>query len=417
MSNANSTTRSLACRLCGRDTLRPFLDLGDMPIANAFLTDSQLHHPEYKFRLQAGFCEHCLMVQLIETVDPGKLFHDQYAYFSSISRVMDQHFERLAARIGDTLLYDDKLPVFEIGSNDGILLQKLDRFAPPAIGIEPSANVAAVAREKGLDVVGEFFTSELAANLVEERGHAQVVVGGNVLCHIPDLNGLARALATLLEAEGVFIFEDPYLLDILSNLAYDQIYDEHVYYFSVTSLSRLFARHGLRVFHVEPISVHGGSMRVFGCRANAVRPTEPSVQRQLAREAQAGLGELEAYEHFARRVAESRRSLVELLQTLRADGKRLVGYAASSKGTVILNYCGIGPDLLEYVCDNTPTKQGLYTPGTHIPIVPTDTFRADYPDYAFLLAWNHLREIMSKETAFANGGGRFITHAPTAHIV
>ena len=407
---------TFSCRICGGSSLHPFLDLGKMPIANAFLSCAQLSHPEYTFQLQAGFCDSCHMVQLLEAVDPDILFHDHYAYFSSISRVMDDHFGRLASSIGAEILYDERLPVVEIGANDGILLQKLAAYSPRAIGIEPSANVAAVAREKGLHIVSEFFDTELAASLRAEHCPAQLVIGANVLCHIPDLNGVARALETLLDAEGVFIFEDPYLLEIMTQLAYDQIYDEHVYYFSVTSLCRLFEKHGLRIFRVEPIPVHGGSMRVYGCRSACSRAVEPSVTAQLAAEREYGLTLLQTYLAFAERVQQSRASLIELLRGLHADGARVVGYAASSKGTVILNYCGIGPQMLEYVCDNTPSKHGFFTPGTHIPIVPIDRFAADYPNYAFVLAWNHLNEIASKEQTFREQGGQFITHIPTARI-
>jgi methylation protein EvaC len=416
MNALKSSPAGLSCRICGEATLRPFLDLGTMPIANAFLSSEQLSQPEYTFWLQAGFCESCLMVQLVEAVDPNMLFHDHYAYFSSISRVMDEHFDKLARRIGAEILYDKRLPVVEIGANDGILLQKLAAYSPRAIGIEPSANVAVAAREKGLHVISEFFNTDLAASLRAEHGPAQLVVGANVLCHIPDQNGVARALETLLDAEGVFIFEDPYLLEIMTQLAYDQIYDEHVYYFSVTSLRRLFEKHGLRIFRVEPIPVHGGSMRVYGCRSACSRAVEPSVTAQLAAEREYGLTLLQTYLAFAERVQQSRASLIELLRGLHADGARVVGYAASSKGTVILNYCGIGPQMLEYVCDNTPSKHGFFTPGTHIPIVPIDRFAADYPNYAFVLAWNHLNEIASKEQTFREQGGQFITHIPTARI-
>ncbi len=407
---------TFSCRICGGSSLHPFLDLGKMPIANAFLSCAQLSHPEYTFQLQAGFCDSCHMVQLLEAVDPDILFHDHYAYFSSISRVMDEHFDKLACRIGAEILYDEHLPVVEIGANDGILLQKIAVYSPKAIGIEPSANVARVAREKGLHVISEFFNTNLADSLRAEHGPAQLVIGANVLCHIPDLNGVARALETLLDPEGVFIFEDPYLMEIMMQLAYDQIYDEHVYYFSVTSLCRLFEKHGLRIFRVEPIPVHGGSMRVYGCRSACNRVVGPSVTAQLAAEREYGLVSLQTYSAFAERVQQSRASLIELLRGLHADGARLVGYAASSKGTVILNYCGIGLQILEYVCDNTPSKHGLFTPGTHIPIVPIDRFAADYPNYAFVLAWNHLTEIASKEQAFLEQGGQFITHIPTARI-
>lgn len=413
----NSEVSPLNCRLCSNPTLYPFLDLGPMPIANAFLTSKQTSQPEYTFRLRAGFCEACLMVNLVDTVDPNMLFHDHYAYFSSISSVMDRHFTQLASTIGDTVLYNENLPVVEIGSNDGILLQKLADRTPNAIGIEPSTNVANAAREKGLNIITEFFTSDLAGRIAAKHGPAQLIIGANVLCHIPDLHGLAHALVTLLDDEGVFIFEDPYLLEIIRKLAYDQIYDEHVYYFSVLSLSRLFAQHGLRIFHVEPIPVHGGSMRVYGCKEKSSRPVQMSVTTQISIERDHQLDKLATYTTYSEHVQRSRESLITLLSSLKNDGKRVAGYAASSKGTVILNYCDIGPNMLEYICDNTPSKQGLFTPGTHIPIVPIERFTDDYPDYAFVLAWNHMTEIAAKEKKYRCQGGKFITHIPTAQIV
>ena len=411
------STLSIRCRICDGMSLHPFLDLGKMPIANSFLTRAQLSEPEYTFRLRCGFCVSCRMVQLVEVVEPDMLFHGNYAYFSSISQVMDEHFSELSTIIGEEILYDASLPIVEIGANDGILLQKLVSHNANAIGIEPSANVAAAARDKGLNVISEFFNVELAGTLRAEHGPAQLVVGANVLCHIPDLNGVARALEALLDEEGVFIFEDPYWLEIMAQLAYDQIYDEHVYYFSVSSLKRLFEKHGLRIFRVDPIAVHGGSMRVYGCKVACSRREEPSVRSQLTLENEHGLDSLDTYSAFAARVEQSRDSLRDLLGSLQGEGARLVGYAASSKGTVILNYCGIGPDLLEFVCDNTPSKEGLFTPGTHIPVVSIDRFAADYPDYAFLLAWNHLNEISIKEHVFREHGGRFITHIPMARII
>ena len=417
MNESISSIENHTCRLCDKPTLRPFLDLGSMPIAYAFLSSEQLSEPEYTFNLYTGYCESCFMVQLIDTVDPNMLFHDNYAYFSSISNVMDQHFAALANIISNEIFYDDKLSVIEIGSNDGILLEKISGYSSNTIGIEPSSNVAEVAKNKGLKVISEFFNSDLAGKLVVDYNPAQLVVGANVLCHIPDLNELARALNTVLDDEGVFIFEDPYLLDIMSKLAYDQIYDEHFYYFSVTALSTLFERHGLRLFRVEQIPVHGGSMRIYGCKSKSRRSTEHSVINQLQTESDKGLSNLESYIAFADSVRKSRSSLVTLLGKLQNEGKRIVGYAASSKGTVILNYCGIGADVLEYVCDNTPSKQGLFTPGTHIPIVSIESFASDYPDYAFVLAWNHMKEISDKESEFRSQGGRFITHIPEARIV
>ena len=417
MNGSISSIENHTCRLCNKSTLRPFLDLGSMPIANAFLSSAQLSEPEYTFNLKTGFCESCFMVQLIDTVDPNMLFHDNYAYFSSISHVMDKHFAALANIISNEIFYDQNLSVIEIGSNDGILLEKISGYSSSTIGIEPSSNVAAVAKSKGLQVISEFFNKDLAGRLVSDYSPAQLVVGANVLCHIPDLNELARALNTVLDDEGVFVFEDPYLLDIMSKLAYDQIYDEHFYYFSITSLSTLFKRHGLRLFRVEQIPVHGGSMRIYGCKSESSRSTEASVINQLQTESDKGLSNLESYVAFADSVRKSRSSLVDLLDDLKKEGKRIVGYAASSKGTVILNYCGVGADVLEYVCDNTLSKQGLFTPGTHIPIVSTESFASDYPDYAFVLAWNHMKEIYDKEKEFRSQGGRFITHIPEAHIV
>lgn len=410
-------THAPTCRACGDATVTPCLSLGQSPIANAFLRQEDLGKEELFFPLELGFCERCLMAQLVHTVDRDKLFHKSYAYYSSISKAMTEHFRCFAEDLTKEFLTGDQPLVVELGSNDGILLQAFDQARVRVLGVEPSANVAAVAREKGLETIVAFFNESLAEDIRREKGPASAVLGANVICHIPDLNELLRGVDRLLDDDGVFVFEDPSLAEILRGNAYDQIYDEHVYYFSVTSLDRLARRHGMHVFHVAPQPTHGGSNRIFVARQSSKHTVRASVAGALAAEEGLGLKTLEAYQAFAQRVEQSKRDLLGLLGELKTAGKRVVGYAASSKGNVVLNYCQIGPDTLEYIADNTPTKQGLYSPGMHIPIVAPDVFHEDYPDYALLLAWNHAKEIARKETAFHEAGGRFITHIPSVRVL
>lgn len=403
-----------SCLICGTH-VDAFLSFGKMPIANGFLTQEQLAS-EYFFDLEVGRCASCHMVQLTNLVDPGKLFHDQYAYFSSISTRMSEHFRGFAEWVRATYLGGPRDLVVEIGSNDGIMLRNFAAAGIPHLGVEPSANVAAAAQKAGVRTICSFFDEETARRIRAEHGPASAVLGANVICHIPDLHAVARALDILLDERGVFVFEDPYLGDILAKTSYDQIYDEHVFYFSLHSLSALFARHGMEVVDALPQEVHGGEVRFVVARRGA-RPVSEAVERLRQEELRMGLTSPEAFARFASRVESSRDALSSLLRDLRGRGKRVAGYGATSKSTTVINYCGIGPDLLEYISDTTPGKQGKLSPGAHIPVSPYERFRASPPDYALLFAWNHAQEILAKERGYAEAGGRFITYVPDVHEV
>jgi methylation protein EvaC len=397
------------CLVCG-SSIEPFMSFGRMPIANGFLTPDQFAS-EYFFELKVGFCSNCKMVQLTEQVDREKMFHDEYAFFSSTSSRMAQHFKDFAGFITDQYLQSPDAFVVEIGSNDGIMLQNFAKAGVRHLGIEPSANVAQVAKEKGIQTVCRFFDEDLAREIVAEHGQADAFLGANVMCHLPYLHSVAAGIKILLKPQGVLVFEDPYLGDIIEKTSYDQIYDEHAFYFSVASLSNLFQQHGLEIVDVIPQHVHGGSMRYVVAHQGARKPSA-AVAAQRAREESLGLHLPETYDKLRNRIEASREDLMELLGDLKRQGKRVVGYGATSKSTTVTNYCGMTPDLVEFISDTTPIKQGKFSPGAHIPVRPYEEFAANYPDYALLFAWNHGEEIMEKERKFQNAGGEWIVYVP-----
>ncbi len=400
------------CRACGSQSLEQFLSLGMMPIANAFLAKNDLNKKEFKFELAVGFCEKCKMVQLISTIDKKVLFNSNYAYFSSVSKTMEEHFKRFADELTKRFLKNNDI-IIEVGCNDGIMLKNFDRGKYKVLGVEPSNNVADAARKRGLDVVSEFFDEKFAKNILKKRGKAKVICAANVMCHIEAFHEVVKGAKILLDRKGVLVFEDPYIVDIIEKNAYDQIYDEHVFYFSVLSLSNLFRQYGMEIFDCQRQTTHGGSMRYYVC-SKGDYAVDASVTKAIKEEQERGLEEIATYRKFADNVNRSREMLVELIKKIKSQNKRITGYAASSKGTVVLNYCGITSSEIDYISDNTPTKIGLYSPGTHIPIVSEDVFHKSPPDYALLLAWNYANEIKKKEK---NTGVRFIVHIPYARVI
>lgn len=387
-----------------------------MPIANGFLSCEDFAC-EYFFELKVAFCPSCKMFQLIEQPDPKMMFHDNYAFFSSTSKKMSEHFEKMAnLYINEFLPEKEKAFVVELGSNDGIMLRHMANAGIKHLGIEPSSNVAEVARKKGVNTISEFFGNETAKKVLQDYGKADIISAANVMCHIPDLQSVGKGVDILLKEKGIFVFEDPYLGDVIQKTSYDQIYDEHVYIFSVQSVANAFAPYGLEVFHVEPQITHGGSMRYYLCRKGQ-HPIRDSVRHQIKIEDELGLGNLSNYENFKVACEKNKSDFITLLKDLKEKGKRVVGYAATSKSTTVLNYCGVGPDLIEYICDTTPIKQGKFSPGMHIPIKPYEDFKRDKPDYAVLFAWNHAREIFEKEHEFLNQGGKWIVFVPEVKVL
>lgn len=402
------------CLVCSAP-IEPFMSFGKMPIANGFLNSDRFNQ-EYFFDLQVGFCQACYMVQLTEQVDQEKMFHEEYAFFSSTSARMAVHFKEFADWVKSTYLKAADPFVVEIGSNDGIMLRNFADAGIRHLGIEPSANVAAVARSKGILTLGEFFDENLARRIVSEHGQADAFMGANVMCHIPYLHSVAEGIRILLKPTGVLTFEDPYLGDIIEKTSYDQIYDEHAFYFSATSVKRVFEQHDLELIEVIPQNVHGGSMRYVLAHKGAYEVSE-RVRAQLAKEESMGLHLRATYDVFRENVERSRDALVALLESLRTEKKRVVGYAATSKSTTVINYCGLTPELIEYISDTTPLKQGKFSPGAHIPVKSYGNFAHPYPDYALLFGWNHGEEIISKEEEFSKSGGRWIAYVPRVEII
>ena len=397
-------------------SMTPILSFGSMPIANGFLTPKEFER-EYFFELAVGFCEKSKMFGLMEQPDPRMMFHDHYAFFSSTSNKMAEHFEIMAHHyMKDFLPTKEGAFVVELGSNDGIMLRHFAKAGIKHLGIEPSTNVAAIAANKGVNTLSKFFGEETAKEILETHGKADIISAANVMCHIPDLHSVGQGVSALLKESGIFVFEDPYLGDMIQKTSYDQIYDEHVYIFSVLSVSEAFSLHDLEVFHVEPQKTHGGSMRYYLCR-KGTRPIQDSVHFQVQKELKWGLQKLETYKQFAQNCEKSKQALVTLLRRLKAENKRIIGYAATSKSTTVLNYCGIGPDIIDYICDTTPLKQGKFSPGMHIPIKSYEDFKKDKPDYAILFAWNHAEEIFAKETEFLEQGGQWITFVPEVKVL
>jgi methylation protein EvaC len=386
-----------------------------MPIANGFLAPVDFAS-EYFFELKVAHCLKCGMVQLTEHVDREKMFHENYAFFSSTSRRMADHFKQMADKVRSDYLTATDPFVVEIGSNDGITLQHFAHAGIRHLGIEPSANVAEVARGKGVNTICRFFDESTARDIVSEHGQADAFLGANVMCHIPYLHSVAEGIRLLLKPRGVLVYEDPYLGDIVEKTSYDQIYDEHAFYFSVGSVSHLFGEHGMEVIGVAPQNVHGGSMRYVIAHKGS-HEVSHAVERQRAKEKALGLDRPSTYHQVSRNIERSRDELMKLLRGLKRDGKRVVGYGATSKSTTVTNYCGITPDLVEFISDTTPIKQGKYSPGAHIPVKPHEEFASRYPDYALLFAWNHGEEIMAKEGAFVASGGKWISYVPKVAVL
>jgi methylation protein EvaC len=403
----------IQCRACGAP-VESFMSFGQQPIANRFIPGDKTAS-EYFFQMDVGVCPRCTLFQLIEQPSPDMMFHENYTFFSQSSKGMQVHFEAYANFVKERYLEERDPFVVEMGSNDGIMLRHFMRAGIRHLGVEPSGNVAARAREAGVNTISVFFGPDTAAEIAEKNGKADAILAANVMCHIPDLNGVARGADALLKPNGVLIFEDPYLGDVLEKTSYDQIYDEHVFLFSAMSVRNAFAPHGFELIDCIPQSTHGGSMRYVLAR-NGARKVSASVTQRIDKEEKQGLGKPETYAAFARACEKSRADLVALLKDLKAKGHKVVGYAATSKSTTVLNYCKVGPDLIAFISDTTPEKQGKVSPGMHIPVVSYDEFVAKVPDYAVLFAWNHRNEIMAKETDYMARGGRWIRFVPDVAV-
>ncbi|MFE3022065.1 methyltransferase domain-containing protein [Streptomyces sp. NPDC059256] len=401
------------CRICGGD-VEEFLDLGQQPLSDRFLEPGDVDE-EFFFRLTVGQCSTCTMVQLAEEVPRHLMFHDDYPYHSSGSSVMREHFAGVAHSLLASELTGADPFVVEMGCNDGIMLETIREAGVRHLGFEPSTGVAEVARAKGVRVRTDFFEESTAREVRAAEGPADVIYTANTMCHIPYLDSVLRGADVLLAPDGVFVFEDPYLGDIVGKTSFDQIYDEHFYLFSAGSVQALAERFGFELVNVERLPVHGGEVRYTLARPGVRTPTQ-AVNRLLTEERDQKLTDLMTLRAFATNVRKVREDLVALLKRLRAEGRRVVGYGATAKSATVTNFCDIGPELVSFICDTTPGKQNRLTPGQHIPVRSAAEFSAPYPDYALLFAWNHAEEIMAKEREFQQSGGRWIRYVPQVHV-
>lgn len=404
------------CRFCRAGLTRTFVDLGMSPLCETYPSEADLNRGETYYPLHVYVCDHCFLVQLEQYESPENIFGD-YAYFSSYSDSWLKHAQAYCDKVVTRFGLGNKSSVVEVASNDGYLLQYFVERNVPVLGIEPAANVAKVAVEKRVPTLVEFFGSQLASELAAKGGCADLVLGNNVLAQVPDLNDFVEGLKILLKPEGVLTLEFPHLLRLIERNEFDTIYHEHFSYFSMLATRRILESHGLRVFDVEELPSHGGSLRVYACRAeHLARPLEPGVERLIADEVAAGLASLEGYESFAHQVRETKFALVGFLLTAARGGKSVVGYGAPGKSATLLHYCGIGKDLIQFTVDRSPYKQGRFLPGTHIPIHHPDRIRETKPDYVVILPWNLKTEIMNQLQFIREWGGRFVVPIPRVTI-
>lgn len=403
------------CRACLSTNLYMFLPLGDHPPANSFLKPEQLGKPEPKFPLDTIACLNCGLVLVIDQLPAD--FFTEYVYMPGASDTMRAHFGEMANTLRDRFIKPGQR-VVDIGCNDGLFLKHCKDIGVETLGIEPAANIAEIARAKGIEVLNEYFTRDSAARIRKDHGPAQVIVTTNTFNHIDNLHGFMQGVDALLAPDGTFVVEVPQALDYVQKNEFDTVYHEHLSTFSVTSLVKLFAFFGLQVVEVQRLPIHGGSMRVFGQRRSPASTGEaPQVQQLLDQERDAGLFERATYDAFSERIARIRSELMTMLKDLKAAGKRLAGYGAPAKGSTLLNYYGIGPDLLDFLADRNPLKQGRWSPGMHIPVVSPERIREAKPDYLLILAWNFADEIMGQQEEFRAAGGKFIIPIPEPRIV
>ncbi|MCM3871760.1 MAG: class I SAM-dependent methyltransferase [Pyrinomonadaceae bacterium] len=414
-----SSPQSPMCRSCSATKLHPVLNLGRTPLANALLTAEQLTEPEAVYPLELVFCPACTLVQITETVPPEHLFRE-YFYLSSFSDTLLRHAEEIASRISSSRRLDTNSLVIEIASNDGYLLQYYKRAGVPVLGIEPATNIARVAEsQRGIPTLAEFFGPTLAAELSQTGKRADVIHANNVLAHVADLNGFVHGLHLLLKEDGCAVIEVPYVKDMIDRTEFDTIYHEHLCYFSLTALDRLFSRHNLVIQNVERLPIHGGTLRIFVGKDNTVgeQTRSPSTLSLLEEEKAWAVGGFEFYRGFGKKVERLRGVLLTLLGDLKAQKNRIAVYGASAKGSTLLNCFGIGRETLEYVVDRSTAKQGYYTPGTHLPIYPPEHLLETMPDYVLLLTWNFADEILNQQSEYRQRGGRFIIPIPELTVV
>lgn len=410
-----SFTEVKKCRICGNSSIKTFLSLGPLPTPNGYLTQKTLKIKEPKYPLDVGRCTRCGLVQLTKIVNPNIMFRN-YKYVPSASWPMINHFDELAVLlIKNNRLNKNSLAV-DIGSNDGTLLKSFKKRGIKIIGIDPAENLAKIANRDGIKTIADFFSSELATKVKEKHGSADVITATNVVAHIADLYDLLKGVEILLSDDGTFVAEFPYLVDLIDSVEFDTIYQEHLSYFSVKPLIYLIDKFNLNLSDIQKIDVHGGSLRVFIKRGKR-KKLAPSVTSLLALEDSKKIYSNATYKNFVNKIEQKKKQLMSLLRKLKNKDFRIIGLGASARGNILMNYFGIDTNILDYIVDSTPYKQGLYTPGHHIPIYPESKILEDQPDFILLLAWNFKDAILKKQEEYRKRGGKFILIVPEVEIV
>lgn len=406
----------MKCRHCGA-TPQPFVDLGSAPPSNAYLTHASLNRPEKWYPLRVVFCPSCWLVQTEDFADAGELFDADYAYFSATSKSWLVHAERYVEDMVTRFSLDENSHVVEVAANDGYLLQYVRQRGIPCLGVEPTHSTAEAARALGIEIEEAFFGVDLARQLVARGRTADLTAANNVLAHVPDINDFVGGFTTLLSPDGVATFEFPHLLQLVEHAQFDTIYHEHFSYLSLVAVAKIFEANGLTVFDVEELCTHGGSLRVFAQRTDTGRREIcDSVAHMLAREISAGICSTAYYEGFQERVDEVKDGLLSFLLQARREGKSVAGYGAAAKGNTLLNYAGVRPDLLSFVVDRAPSKQGKFMPGSRIPIVDEARLKEARPDYVVILPWNLKAEVREQLGYLSEWGGRTVTVVPSLEV-
>lgn len=404
------------CRFCGSVLNYTFVDLGMSPPCESYLDSEQLNHMERFYPLHVFVCDSCFLVQLNEYISAEEIF-TEYAYFSSYSDTWLEHAKAYTELMIERLTLNDKSQVVELASNDGYLLQYFVQQGIPVLGIEPAANVAKVAIDKGIPTIVKFFSDELAKEMAAQRKRADLLLGNNVLAQVPDLNGFIKGMKILLKPKGIITMEFPHLMRLIEGNQFDTIYHEHFSYFSFISVEKIFAALGLTLFDVEELPTHGGSLRIYARHSeDTSKPVSHRVSELRDKEMTAGVTRLDYYFTFSERVKETKRRLLHFLINAKQQGKRIVGYGAPGKGNTLLNYCGIRCDFLDYTVDRNPYKHGKFTPGTHIPIYPPEKIGETKPDYLFILPWNLKEEIMKQMSWIRDWGAQFLVPIPEVEV-
>lgn len=404
-----------SCRSCGEQDLFEVLDLGLQPLANNLLREQDLDKPEPRFALVVQVCRSCRLMQLRDLVPPVELF-SEYLYFTSFSSHMLAHAKQASQKYIEMFKLNQEHFVVEVASNDGYLLKNFVAAGIPCLGIDPAANIAAVANKAGVPTRVDFFAESVAKTVAKEQHKADLILGNNVFAHAPQINDFVAGLKTLLAPGGHIVLEFPYAAELIENNEFDTIYHEHVYYFMLTPLLPLFARHGLQVQHVEQLPIHGGSLRLFACHQGE-QAVDKSVAQLIAQEAQLGVNEDDLYTQLSDRVAQLKSSLLSTLAQLKADGHNIAVYGASAKGSTLLNYLDPPAGSLDFIVDKSTYKQGLFSPGLHLPIDEPTRLEAEQPDYTLLLAWNLAEEILAQAKDYREAGGRFIIPIPKVQVL